>query len=133
MNSTGTPPIVQKNRSTPGVPVSKTVTSLANDFRRFVRAAELVGQKRQRGQTLRRDVAQVLRHVEHLDEPRIAGADHRDVCAVGRRPTQRRLQNFARHPQLELHLHPDDVGQKRDEGLGRMASHDDVVQLLGHA
>ena len=37
-----------------------------------------------------------------------------------------------RHPQLELHLHPDDVGQKRDEGLGRMASHDDVMKLLGH-
>ena len=117
MNSTGTPPIVQKNRSTPGVPVSNTVTSLAKPSAASWAPAELVGQKRQRGQPLRRDVAQVLRHVEDLDQSRIAGTDHRHIRAVGRRPTQRRLQNFARHPQLELHLHPDDVGQKRDEGL----------------
>ena len=99
MNSTGTPPIVQKNRSTPGVPVSNTVTSLAKAFAASCVPVEIVGQKRQRGQALRRDVAQVLRHVEDLDESGVAGADHGDVRAVGRRPTQRRLENFTRHPQ----------------------------------
>ena len=132
MNSTGTPPIVQKNSFTPGAPASNRVTSFAKAFALSLGAGEVVGQKRQRGEALRRDVAQVLGNIEHLDQAGVATTEHGDVRAVGRRPAQRRLQHVAGNPQLELDLHADDVGEERDECLRRMASHDDVMQLLGH-
>ena len=109
----------------------ETVTSLANDFCRVARPVELVGQKRQRGQTLRRDITQVLRHVEHRMSPASpvptivtsAPSDGGQPSVVSRTSPGTRSWKAT---------YPDDIGQKRDEGLGRMASHDDMVQPFGH-
>ena len=132
MNSTGTPPIVQKNRFTPGAPASNSSDVVREGLRLVLGAGEVVGQKRQRGEALRRDVAQVLGNIEHLDQAGVATTEHGDVRPVGRRPAQRRLQHVAGNPQLELDLHADDLGEERDECLRRMTSHDDVMQLLWH-
>ena len=116
MNSMGTPPIVQKNRSTPGIPVSNTVTSSANDLALLLTAGEVVGQKRQRGEALRRDVAQVLGDVEHFDQACVAGAENGHVGSVGRRPAKglSRVLHPARASR-KCTVHPDHVGEERDE------------------
>ena len=129
MNSIGTPPMVQKNSSTPGTPVSNR-DIIGERHRLVVGAAEVVGQERQRREPLGSDVTQVLGNIEHLDQTGVAAAEHRHVGAVGRRPAQRRLQHLAGNPHLELNFHSDDIRQEADEGFGRMAAHDDVVQLL---
>ena len=127
MNSSGTPPIVQKNRSAPGKPVSNIVTSFGERARLLHRAPEVVGHERQRSKALGRDVPQVLRNIEHLDQAGIACAEHGDVRAVGRRPAQRLLEYFTGHAQFELNLHPDDIRQEGDECLRRMAAHDHMM------
>ena len=132
MNSTGTPPIVQKNRFTPGTPMSIGVTSLANVLRLVADAAEVLGQERQRCEALRCDVAQMLGNIEHLDQTGVATTEHGDVRPVGRWPAQRRLQHVAWNPKLELDLDADDFGEERDKGLRRMALHDNVMKLVGH-
>ncbi len=132
MNSMGTPPIVQKNRSTPGIPVSNTVTSSANvvAFSRTPPKSSVRNDSAARpsGAMSRR----CSRNVEHFDQARVAGAEHGDVGSVGRRPAQRLLQDLPRHAHLELNLHPDDIGQERDERLRRMAAHDHVMQMSRH-
>ena len=92
--------------------MSNIVTSFGERARLLAGAAEIVGQERQCGKALGRDVTQVLGHVEHFDEAGVAGAEHGDVGSVGRRPAQRLLEHFAGHAHFELDLHPDDIRQE---------------------
>ena len=85
MNSTGTPPIVQKNSSTPGTPVSSAVTSSANEPA-LSRVPPKSSVRNDSAASPSGRVAQVLRYVEHFDQAGVTAAEHGDLGAVGRRP-----------------------------------------------
>jgi len=95
-----------------------------------VGATEVVRQERQRRESLGGNVTQVFGNIENLDQTGVAAAEHRHVCPVGWRPAQRRFQHLAGNPRLELNIHSDDIRQEVEGCFGRMAPHDDVVQLL---
>ena len=94
MNSTGTPPIVQKNRSTPGTPVSNRRHVVRRTPSPSHERREVLGEERQPGESLGDDVTQLRRHVEHLDESGVAGAEHGQIRAVAWRPTERLLEHL---------------------------------------
>jgi len=42
------------------------------------------------------------------------------------------LEDVAGHRELVLDFHADDLGEELDECVGRMAAHDDVMEMLRH-
>ena len=132
MNSTGTPPIVQKNSSEPGNTGVEHRDIVREGTRLLHRPSEVVGHERQGRKALGGDVSKVLGNVEHFDEACLTGADDGDVRTVGWRPAQRLLEHFTGHVQFELDLHTDDVRQESDERLRRMAAHHHVMKLSWH-